>query len=152
MNCFPKYFKNLEPPIICYKHNKPARGILFNHNKMVSDLNILNNYNAPEIWDCASSKFCYAPAGHIITGNFDMIKDKRIRALLSKGPKKRLPSLINFDTCRNYISETLNDYSSKWCCREHAELDALLQWKKYIMDIIKTRIAFFTSINHFFTT
>ena len=41
----------------------------------------------------------------LITGNFDIIKDKRIRALLSKGPKYRLPSLIDFDTCRNHISK-----------------------------------------------
>ena len=79
MNCIPKYFKNLEPPIICYKYNKPARRIIFNYNKIVSDLNILDN--TPNTWECASSKFCYAPAGHVITGNFDIIKDKRIRAL-----------------------------------------------------------------------
>ena len=86
--------------------------------------------------------------GHVIAGNFDIIKDKRIRALLSKGPKYRLPSLIDFDTCRNHISEALNNYSSKWCRREHAELDALSYWKKSIMDIIDTRISFYTSNNH----
>jgi hypothetical protein len=43
MNFIPKYFKNLEPPIICYKYNKPIRGIIFNYNKIVSDLNILDN-------------------------------------------------------------------------------------------------------------
>ena len=80
--------------------------------------------------------------------NFDIIKDKRIRALLSKGPKYKLPSLIDFDTCRNHISEALNKYSSKWCRREQAELDALLYWKKSIMDIIDTRISFYAPNNH----
>ena len=43
MNAIPNYFKNLEPPIICYKYNKSIRGLIFNYNKIVSDLNILEN-------------------------------------------------------------------------------------------------------------
>ena len=46
------------------------------------------------------------------------------------------------------MSEAMTDYSSKWCRREHAEIDALSQWKKYSMDIINTRISFYTSNNH----
>jgi hypothetical protein len=36
----PKYFKNLEPPMICYKYKKSTRGLIFNYSKIVSDLNI----------------------------------------------------------------------------------------------------------------
>ena len=36
----PKYFKNLEPPMICYKYNKSTRSLIFNYNKIVSDLDI----------------------------------------------------------------------------------------------------------------
>jgi len=46
------------------------------------------------------------------------------------------------------MPEALNNYSSKWCRRKHAELDALSYWKKSIMDIIDTRISFYTSNNH----
>ena len=28
------YFQNSEPPIICYKNNKPIRNIVFNFNKL----------------------------------------------------------------------------------------------------------------------
>ena len=31
----PDYFQNSEPPIICYRYNKPIRNILFNFNKLV---------------------------------------------------------------------------------------------------------------------
>ena len=34
----PTYFQNSEPPIICYKYNKPIRNTIFNFNKLVSDL------------------------------------------------------------------------------------------------------------------
>lgn len=41
--CIPKYFKNQENPIICYKYKKPIRNVVFNYNKIVSDLNIISN-------------------------------------------------------------------------------------------------------------
>ena len=39
----PTYFRNSEPPIICYKYNKPIRNTVFNFNKHVSDLDIHAN-------------------------------------------------------------------------------------------------------------
>ena len=42
----PAYFQNSEPPIICYKYNKPIRNTVFNFNKFVSDLDI--HANTPE--------------------------------------------------------------------------------------------------------
>ena len=42
----PDYFQNSEPPIICYKYNKPIRNITFNLNKLVSDLDI--DANTPD--------------------------------------------------------------------------------------------------------
>ena len=77
----------------------------FNYNKIVVDQNI--NDNMPETCKCAASKHCYEPAGHIITGNFDLMKDKRLRNLLAKCPKYRLSSLIDFDSCRTKIAEAI---------------------------------------------
>ena len=42
----PTYFQNSEPPIICYKYNKPIRNTVFNFNKLVSDLDF--HANTPE--------------------------------------------------------------------------------------------------------
>ena len=36
----PDYFENKEPPIICYKFNKPIRSTIFNFNKLVGNLDI----------------------------------------------------------------------------------------------------------------
>ena len=36
----PDNFENKEPPIICYKYNKPIRRTIFNFNKLVADLDI----------------------------------------------------------------------------------------------------------------
>ena len=40
------YFQNSEPPIVCYKYNKPIRKTVFNLIKLVSDLDI--HANTPE--------------------------------------------------------------------------------------------------------
>ena len=47
ISSIPDYFKNKEPPIICYKYNKPIRNTIFNFNKLVSDLDI--HINTPDI-------------------------------------------------------------------------------------------------------
>ena len=84
----------------------------------------------------------------MVTGNFDIIKDKRIRSLLSRGPKYRLPTLIDFDSCRVQIAEALQTFSKKWCNREHVEPNALSDWKKRIFDIVDKGIAFYSANNH----
>ena len=45
-SAIPAYFQNSEPPIICYKYNKPIRNTVFNFNKIVSGLDI--HENTPE--------------------------------------------------------------------------------------------------------
>ena len=42
----------------------------------------------------------YPAAGHIMTGNLKIISDSRIRYIVSKGPKYRFPSRIDFKKCR----------------------------------------------------
>ena len=79
------YFQNSEPPIICYKYNKPIRNTIFNFNKLVSDIDI--HANTPKSCNCIDSKYVYQPAGHIVTGNLKIISDSRIRKIVSKGPK-----------------------------------------------------------------
>ena len=36
----PDYFENKEPPIICYKYNKPIKSTIFNFFKLVANLDI----------------------------------------------------------------------------------------------------------------
>ena len=88
------YFNNSETPIICYKYNKPIRSSIFNLNKIVTDINI--DSNTPVSCNCQNSKYLYLPVGHVITGNLTVIPDSRVRFIISKGPKFRFPSNIDF--------------------------------------------------------
>ena len=49
--------------------------------------------------------------------------------LISKGPKYRFPSNIDFPKCRREIAASLNDFTNRWCKRENVKPDALKEWK-----------------------
>ena len=64
-------------------------------------------YYTPEWWDCKDSKFIYPAADH-----HSIISDSRIRYIVSKGPKYKFPSRIDFKKCREEIASALNE--SEW--------------------------------------
>ena len=61
----------------------------------------------------------------MIIGNLNAIPDSRVRYFISKGPKYRFLSNIDFPKCRREIAASLNDFSNRWCKRENVEPDAL---------------------------
>ena len=71
-------------------------------------------------------------AGHVISGNLKIIPDSRIRNIVSKGPKYRFPSQIDFNRCREEIASALNDFGNRWCKRESVECNAMKEWKQSI--------------------
>ena len=105
--------------------------------------------------------YCYPTAGHITTGNLKIIPDSRIRTIISKGPKYRFPSNIDFNKCREDIAAALNEFGNRWCKREYIEHKALKEWKLSILKPVNKRISFFcqntnllppkpkTSLRHF---
>ena len=64
-----------------------------------------------------------------MTGNLKIISDSRIRYIVSKGPKYRFPSRIDFKKCREEIASALKDFGNRWCKREYDEPNALKEWK-----------------------
>ena len=82
-------------------------------------------------------------AGHIITDNLKIIADSRIRSIISKGPKYKLPAHIYFTKCVETIAKALNGYCTRWCKREHVESKALNNWKLNMFQIIDKRISFY---------
>ena len=83
-------------------------------------------------------------AGHVITGNLNVIPDARVRNNICKGPNINFPLiLISFAT-------SLNDFSNRWCKRENVEPDALKEWKINMFKIIDTRISFYSHNLHLY--
>ena len=64
----------------------------------------------PDSRDCKDSKYCYQPAGHIVTGHLKTITDSRIRSIICKGPKYRFPLPKDFKSCREEIAGALQEF------------------------------------------
>ena len=96
----------------------------------------------------SKSNYLYPSAGHVITGNLNVIPDAKVRNIISKGPKYRFPSNIDFSKCQREIAASLNDFSNRWCKRKNVEPDALKEWKINIFKIIHTRISFYSRNTH----
>ena len=80
-----------------------------------------------------------------MTGNLKIISDSRIRYIVSKGPKYRFPSRIDFKKkCREEIATALNDFGNRWCKREYTEPNALKEWKVSIFKIVDQCIKFYS--------
>ena len=67
-----------------------------------------------------------------------------IRSIISKAPRYRLPSQIEFNKCREEITVAINEFCKRWCRRGH-ECNVLYSWKIAIFNIIEKRISFYSN-------
>ena len=59
------------------------------------------------------------------TDNLNVSPDARVRNIISKGPKYRFLSKIDFPKGLREIAASLNDFRNGWCKWENVEPDAL---------------------------
>ena len=92
-------------PIATFKLDNPIRNKILNYKETISSLSFkqVNNSrveieNLPEC-NCNESSFCDPAHGHVVTGNLNIIKNKKFRKLLSKGPNYREPKTLNYNKC-----------------------------------------------------
>ena len=84
-------------------------------------MDIDKDSNTTDSRDCQNSNYLYPSAGHVITGNLNVIPDARVRNIISKCPKYRFTSNIDFPKCRREIAASLNYFSICWCKGENVE-------------------------------
>ena len=87
----------------------------------------------------------------MFTGNQNVIPDARVSNIISKGPKYRFLSNVDFPKCRREIAASLNDFSNLWCKRENVEPYDLKEWKINIFKTIDTRVSFYSCNTHLFS-
>ena len=137
----PGYFDNTELPLICYIYKKSTRKFVFNYSQLCKDVNI--SENTPTSCNCSNSEYIYGPISHVITGDLNIVQDRELKSFLSKGPKYRPPSIINWNECRNIIHDSLHTYCMKWIKREKADKKSLDSFFNSVMKIVDIRIQHF---------
>ena len=68
---------------------------VLNHNKTIRDLTFDTGTNDTGC-SCEDSPFLNTDVGHIATGDLTIVKDRKLRKLLQKGPSYRKPTKINW--------------------------------------------------------
>ena len=136
----PIYFKEKEPPVISYKYTDNISRKVFNYNQTLSDVNLSKYGNWNQSCDCKSSTFCYEPHGHIITGDLRIVKNRKLRRLLSKGPKYREENTIDWDLNKNILITAVDDYAKNWSKREGVPVSVLNEWSLTLKLIVSNKI------------
>ena len=94
---------------VVYTYTAPTSRSIFNYSKKLRNISNIDELSIQlsETCDCVNSPFMYQPAGHIITGNLDIIGNDNIRNLLKKGTKFRIPKVNNWNETWDSIKQAI---------------------------------------------
>ena len=75
-----------------------------------------------------------------LRGDLDIVRNIKLRDLLSKGPKYREP--VSYSWYQNFdiTIDACEEYARRWAKKEDVEVDTLSEWIKSIADVLKRRI------------
>ena len=99
-------------------------------------MNVSEYLSNPQTYQCNESKFCYEPHGHVITGDLRVIENAKLRELVTKGPKYREPSRVNWKATETMFLESTDIYAKNWSKREQVELKYLSEWKDQLKELV----------------
>ena len=90
---------------------------------------------------CKASEFCYNPAGHIITGDLNIVRISKLRDILSNGPKYMEPRSFTWKQNSKLILDSIEEYARRWAKTEDVEVDTLSEWVKSVMSLVNRRVS-----------
>ena len=92
----PDKVRSAHPPRIFYKLVKPISLRICNYSRLLSSLSLSDISNISTSACICSSKpdFIYAPFGHIVTGDLNVIDDVHLRNVMARGVKFRIPQFF----------------------------------------------------------
>ena len=92
---------------------------------------------------CNRSSYCYEPAGHVVTGDLNIICDSTLRLLIKKGPSCREQNYVNWKVNENKLRRcAVAEFKRKWSFKERVDTKACNEWESKLNQFIKRRIRF----------
>ena len=135
----PNYLRNTPPPVVSYTYTKTIAGKIFNHRKVVEELDMDNGPDDIKC-SCSSSSYRYEPCGHIVTGDLSIIRDITLRNLIKKGPSYREQNNIDWKVNEKTSKEAVSRYYQKWAKAACVDKRVLRNWKEVLYSCIDERI------------
>ena len=139
-NKIPPYFQYKESPCISYSYTRSVASKIFNNKACLQQLDFQGLSQDLPLCNCSDSQFLYAPCGHIVTGDLNIVGNVKLRDLLSKGPKYRKPLSYSWHQNFGIIMDSCEEYARRWVKKEDVEVDTLSELIKSIADVLKRRI------------
>ena len=134
----PNIIQNAAPPIVSFKYTNTIAGKIFNQKE---DLDV-DIGTRDMCCDCSTSKYCYGPAGHVVTGDLSIIKDAKLRSLIEKGPSYREQNYINWSITERLCREAVAKYKRKWSRREKVDVRVLNEWECKVNECVRRELPY----------
>ena len=135
----PHFLDNRKPPMVSYTYTRTISGKIFNQKRVIEGLDF-DIGTRDMSCNCSTSKYCYEPVGHVITGDLTIIRDAKLRTLISKGPSYREQNCVNWKINREICTQAVAAYKRKWAKRERVDYRVLNKWEHTFNECIERRI------------
>ena len=138
----PLGFNKIYNPTVVYKLSNGIRHKIFNYKEFLSDLDIDSFLVDNSVLPCSCENSCYKDHhhGHVITGDLRIVKDNKLRKLLSKGPKYRETTTLNFGKCKEVIVNGIRECVSKLSAKYAIEITIFDDWVQTISHLVDNKI------------
>ena len=120
---------------VTYRLGNPIRNKVFNYKETVNSIRIKDPPSVTTC-ECNNSEFKDNNHGHIVTGDLRIVKDVKLRKLLSKGPNFREHRSINLNKCKIEIIKALENFIFRYKLSNQDIND----WKNSIIKAVEERI------------
>ena len=125
-------------PMIVYKYDKTIRNKIFNYKETVEEY--VQDCELKMECNCASSKFSDKDHGYVVTGDLNIIKNKKLRELFKKGPNYREKKAINWKKTVSLLKEYFKLFIKKWSDRAGIPEECFSEWKITIFKSIQEKV------------
>jgi len=144
-NTLPRQLIEKDPPSIVYSLGKTIRNKIFNYKDTISSIDINDHATygtGIRVCECQKhSEFIDKHHGHVITGNLKIIKNNKLRKLISKGPNFREPRSINWNRCKTEIFNGLDlCITSITVTNKNISVEDLQAWKDAVINKVDQKI------------
>ena len=135
----PDFIENQEAPTVSYTYTKTISSKIFNFKNAIKNIDF-DVGTSDMTCKCSSSAFNYTPAGHVVTGDLNIIEDRPLRQLLMKGPAFREQNNINWELNRHICKKAVRKYKEKWARRDCVDKRVFDDWEQTVCNCIDDKI------------
>jgi hypothetical protein len=127
---------------LVYTYDTPISKLVFNYSKTLKaiDSNGALGQALNKTCECSQSPFRYAPSGHIVTGNLDVVNNTELKDILKKGTKYRIPTNTDWNKIRTDFLDSLNRFISQLARRTKIHPFAFHFYRSEILRIFNSRL------------